>query len=223
MKKIILLLALFSIHLLGSDLFLKQFFNNKQCDQILRNDGYFETCYSYKNKGAKYVAYTLHGNKVNLKNIKKRPRFYEDLHIPKQYRSRYSDYTRNIYHMDRGHLNNDASNDWSHRSLHAVYTMSNIIPQHFSLNRGRHAWLGVEKYTRFLAKKLGKINVLNGVVYGKHPKRIGRDRIAVPYAFWKMVYNKSKDFQKCFYFRNVPYIKGNKTRDYEIDCRKLLE
>lgn len=222
MNKTILLLTLLSIHLLGSDLFLKQFFNNKQCDQILKNDGYFKTCYSYKNKGAKYVAYTLHGNKVNLKNIKKRPRFYEDLNIPKKYRSRYSDYTKNIYHMDRGHLAPDAAFDWSQKSLHSIYTMSNIIPQHYLINRGSTKWRGLEKYARILAIKMGKVNVLNGVEYGKHPKTIGRDKISVPEAFWKMLYNKDKHFQRCFYFKNAPGSKNKKIKDYEVECKKLV-
>jgi len=221
MKKTILLLTLLSIHLLGSD-FLKQFFNDRQCDQILNNKGYFKTCYNYKNKGAKYVAYTLYGNKVNAVNIKKRPRFYKDLHIPKKYRSTYNDYTHNTFKADRGHLAPDAAFDWSQKSLNAVYVMSNIIPQHYSLNRGRHAWMGLEKYGRVLATKLDRINVLNGVVYSKNPKRIGRNKISIPYAFWKMYYNKDKNFQRCFYFENKPEIKGTKIKDYEVDCKKLL-
>ena len=222
MKKTLTMLTILAIHLSASNLFLHQFFNNKQCDQILRNDGYFTTCYSYKNKGAKYVAYTLEGTKVNLKNIKKRPRFYEDLHIPKQYRSKPSDYTHNFFHADRGHLAPDAAFDYSHKSLHAIYTMSNIIPQHYSLNRGIHAWRGLEKYGRYLAVKLGKINVLNGVEYSKSPQTIGRDKISIPSAFWKMYYNTSKHFQKCFYFKNKPEIKGKKIKDYQINCKKLI-
>lgn len=222
MKKTILLLTLLSIHLLGSDLFLKQFFNDKQCDQILKNNGYFQTCYSYENKGAKYVAYTIDGSKVNLKNIKKRPRFYEDLHIPKKYRSKYSDYTHNTFKADRGHLAPDAAFDWSQKSLNAVYAMSNIIPQHYSLNRGRHAWKGLEKYGRVLAVKMGKVDVLNGVVYSKSSQRIGRNQISIPTAFWKMYYNKDKGFQRCFYFKNKPEIRGTKIKDYEVDCKKLL-
>ncbi|RXK00437.1 hypothetical protein CRU98_04575 [Arcobacter sp. CECT 8986] len=144
MKKLILI-SILSIQLFGADLLLKQFFNNKQCDQILNNDGFFETCYSYKYKGAKFVAYTLYADKVNSKNIKKRPRFYDDLNIPKKYRSSYSDYTHNIYHNDRGHLYPDAAADWSNKSLHAVYAMSNIIPQHRTLNRGKDAWMGLER------------------------------------------------------------------------------
>ena len=222
MLKAILVSTLVLTNLFASSLFLSRFFNDKQCDQILRNGGYFKTCYDYDAKGAKYVAYTLDGKKVNAVNIKKRPRFYEDLHIPKRYRSRYGDYTHNVYKMDRGHLANDAAFDWSKKSLHAVYVMSNIIPQHYTLNRSKKAWAGVERYARAMAVRLGKVDVLNGVVYPKKPKRMGRDKVAVPSAFWKMIYNDDKGFRRCFYFENRPEVKGRKLRDYETDCNRLL-
>lgn len=205
----------------AANISLHNFFNKNSCDQILRNDGYFKTCYSYKNKGAKYVAYTLYGNKVNFKNIRKRPLFYEDLHIPRQYRSRYSDYTWNVFKMDRGHLCPDAVADWSQKSLNAVYVMSNIIPQYKTINRSRKMWAGVERYARYMAVSLNYVNVLNGVVYLKHPQRMGRDGIAVPSAFWKIIYNKSKRFQKCFYFKNKKQ-KANSIKDFVIDCRKII-
>ncbi len=76
--KKILTTLLFSTSLaLASDPYLHQFFNDKVCDRVLNNDGYFQTCYDYKAKGAKYVAYTLDGSLVNSEGIKKRPRFYE--------------------------------------------------------------------------------------------------------------------------------------------------
>lgn len=206
----------------AANISLHHFFNKNNCDQILKNQGYFKTCYSYKNKGAKYVAYTLYGNKVNTKNIKKRPRFYEDTNIPKRYRSVYSDYTHNQFHEDRGHLYPDAAADWNYKSLHAAYTMSNIIPQYFLINRSKKMWAGVERYARYMATSLDYVNVLNGVVYSKHPKRIGRNRIAVPSAFWKMIYNKSKGFQKCFYFENKKQ-KADSIRDFIVDCKKITK
>ena len=197
-------------------------FNNSMCDQILDNNGYFKTCYDYNYKGAKFVAYTLSGTKVNLKNLKKKPRFYEDRNLPNKARIKYSDYTRSGY--DRGHLAPDAAFDYSQRSLRYTYAMSNIIPQTPTVNQGSKAWKGLEKFGRTLASKLGKINVLNGVVYGKKPKRIGRNRMAVPSAFWKMYYTNHMDYQRCFYFENTPIIdKSKRIKDYEIDCSQLVQ
>ena len=187
------------------------------------NNGYYTTCYDYKARGAKYVTYTLFGRFVDSVNIKKRPRFYPDLNIPKKYRSTYSDYTRNIYKMDRGHCYADASADNNQKKLDSVYVMSNIIPQYYTINRDRDKWAGVERYERYMAVKLGIVKVIDGVIYGNHPKRIGRDQIAVPKAFWKIIYNQHKKFKRCFYFENNREftIGKHSIKDYLIDCSKI--
>ncbi|MBW6487524.1 DNA/RNA non-specific endonuclease [Sulfurimonas sp.] len=224
MKKTLLILIFATSLTLATDTFLHQFFNNKVCDQILENNGYFKTCYDYKVKGAKYVAYTIKGDLVNKNNIKERPRFYLDKNIPNQYRSEYSDYTNNRYKMDRGHMAEDASFDYSQRSLNAIYVMSNIIPQYFTVNRDKKAWAGLERFGRVMATKMGKVNVLNGVIYSNNPKRIGHNQIAIPTAFWKIYYNKEQNFQRCFYFENKPIVDSNKNvSDYEIACKRLMK
>jgi len=205
----------------GNDLLLNKIFNESNCDQILRNKGYFTTCYSYKYKGAKYVAYKLEDSLVNSVNLKDRLKFHSDLNIPKRYRSEYKDYTRNSYQMDRGHLAPDAAFDYSYSSLNAVYSMSNIIPEYKTVNRSKKMWAGVERYARYMATSLGSVTVLNGVEYGNHPKRIGKNRIAVPVALWKMIYNKDKKFKKCFYFENKKQ-RANSIKDFIVDCKKLI-
>ena len=222
LKKILSTMVLTTSLALASDTFLHQFFNDKVCDQVLENDGYFKTCYDYKVKGAKYVAYTIDGSLANKGNIDERPRFYPDKNIPNQYRSEHSDYIRNRYDMDRGHLAEDASFDYSQRSLNAAYVMSNIIPQHATVNRDKKAWAGVERFGRAIAAKMGKVDVLNGVIYSNNPKRIGHNQIAVPDAFWKMYYNQEQKYQRCFYFENKPIADSNKNiSDYEVECGKL--
>ena len=100
--------------------------------------------------------------------------------------------------------------------------MSNIIPQHKSINRSDKAWKGLEKFARTLAKRLGSINVLNGVEYDKKPKRIGRSQIAVPKAYWKILYNED-GYKRCFYFENSNRDKYKRIKDYEVECKKLIK
>lgn len=196
------------------------FINQRNCSQIL-DKGYYQLCYDYKAKGALYVGYLLDGAKVNTgKDIRKRPRFYPDTAIPAQHRTTSSDYTRNEFHADRGHLAPDASFDYSERSLHAVYSMANIIPQYSKINRS--TWIKAERYERQMAARLGSVSVINGVVYDSNPRRMKKSGIAYPKAFWKMLYD-NKGFERCFYYENDHHakIKGDKLRDHLIDCKRL--
>ena len=212
---------LFVFFLFNSSLFatdVTDFINKKNCDQIIDKQVY-TICYDYKLKGAKYVAYQLDGNKVNAVNIKKRPSFYTEKNIKKKYRSHTRDYTHSGY--DRGHLANDASFDYDKKVVRKTYSMANIIPQAPKVNR--KTWIKAEKLERQVASKLGEVSVINGVVYSSNPKRIGKNQIAVPDAFWKMIYNDEKNYKKCFYYENDLNIdiKSDKLKNHLVDCNTL--
>jgi len=199
----------------------KDFINKQNCDQII-DKIFYKICYDYKAKGAKYVSYKLDGKKVNDVNIRKRPRFYPDKEIPRQYRTKPSDYTKNYFHADRGHLAPDASFDWSRKSLHSIYSMANIIPQYRSINR--RTWVKAENYERLIASKRGSVTVINGVVYGDYRQRLRKSGIAYPVAYWKMLYDNN-GFERCFYYKNDSYvkIKGDKLRDHVVSCKVIRQ
>ena len=158
-------------------------FKNIDCDKII-NKKVIDICYDYKVKGAKYVSYTLNGEKVNEVNLRKRPKFYTEKNIPKKYATKYSDYTYSIgiedcnqpftpnskinpneceITYDRGHLAPDADFDYNKKDLTKIYTMANIIPQVSVVNQ--KTWTKVELYERQIASKLGLLNVITGVEY----------------------------------------------------------
>lgn len=217
MKKIALLFLLILATLLQST-DLSQYINKQNCSQIIDKQ-VFTVCYDYKMKGAKYVAYTLDGSKVNAVNIKKRSRFYTEKNLPNQYRSHNKDYTHSGY--DRGHLANDASFDYDPKVVVKTYTMANIIPQSPKVNQ--HTWIKAEKLERSVAVSLGSVSVLNGIVYDSNPIRIGKNQIAVPDGYWKMIYNDDKNYKKCFYYKNDlnAVDKGDKLKSHLIDCENL--
>ena len=217
MKKIAFL-TLFLLTTLIQATDLNQYINKQNCPQIIDKQ-VFTICYDYKAKGAKYVAYTLDGTKVNSVNIKKRNSFYTEKNLPKKYRSHTKDYTHSGY--DRGHLANDASFDYDEKTVRKTYTMANIIPQAPNVNR--KIWIKAEKLERKVAVGLGSVSVLNGVVYSSNPLRIGKNQIAVPNAFWKMIYNDEKNYKKCFYYANDLNVitKGDKLKSHLFDCNAL--
>lgn len=105
--------------------------------------------------------------------------------------------------------------------MRKTYTMANIIPQSPLVNR--KTWIKAEKYERLIALKLGEVSVLNGVIYGDNPKRIGKSNLSIPLGFWKMIFNDKKNFKKCFYYKNDLNIetKNDKLRSHLIDCEEI--
>ena len=216
MNKLFILLVVIIASLQATNL--NDYINKQNCDQIIDKQ-VFTICYDYHMKGAKYVAYTLDGSLVNKKNIKKRSSFYTEKNLSKKYRSHTKDYTHTGY--DRGHLANDASFDYDKKVVRKTYTMANIIPQAPKVNR--KTWIKAEKLERKVAVSLGMVKVLNGVVYASNPPRIGKNKIAVPQGFWKMIYNDKKHYKKCFYYENDNNInvKQDKLKSHLVDCDSL--
>lgn len=203
--------------LFGTDL--SDFINKKNCDQIIDKQVY-TICYDYDMNGALFVAYSLDGSLVHKNNIKKRPSFYTEKNLKKKYRSTNKDYKGSGY--DRGHLANHTSFDYNKKVLAKTYSLGNCVPMAPKVNR--YTWIKSERLEKKVAVGLGKVNVLNGVIYSKNPKRIGKNQIAVPDAYWKMVYNDKENYKKCFYYKNdlEAQSKGDKLKSHLIDCDKLL-
>jgi len=185
------------------------------CDAVLDNN-YTKICYSFKYKAAKAVIYTLDGDLVNATNIKERPRFYEESAIPKKYRATYYDYKNSGY--DRGHMAPDAAFDWSDESLHAIYTLANIVPQVPDVNQ--HTWVKAEEHARKEAVLNGTITVIDIVKYSNNPKRIGDDGIAVAEGFYKLMYNSDESYKECFYYKNEENT-SKVLNSHLIDCNNL--
>lgn len=206
------------IALLGNTLFAfdgKAYMNSNYCDQLITNP-YFKVCYDYKLMGARTITYTLDGKNVNNINIKKRPSFHTEKSIKRPYRVSPKSYSKTGY--DRGHMANDASFDWSMESLNSTYSMINIVPQNPKVNR--YQWVKVERYARMVARKLGSLNVINIIQYGNHPKRLKKQNIAIPQGFYKVLYNKEKSFERCFYYKNDSSRndKKDKLKKHLIEC-----
>lgn len=216
MKKILFSTLLLAALVQATEL--NDYINKSNCDQIIDKQ-VFTICYDYDMKGAKYVSYTLDGSLVNAVNVKKRSKFYTEKNLPNQYRSHNKDYTNSGY--DRGHLANDASFDYDEKVVVKTYTMANIIPQAPNVNQ--RTWIKAEELERSVAVSLGSVSVLNGVVYGLNPLRIGKNKISIPSGFWKMIYNDEKNYKKCFYYDNDLNVdvNGDKLKQHQIDCEKL--
>ena len=217
LKKYTLIATLLISPLLALDN--SQFINEDNCDQIVDRT-YFQICYDYNNKAAKAVSYTLYGDLVNDTNIEKRPSFKVDKEIDRDKRASSSDYTKSGF--DRGHLANDAAFDWSQDSLNETYKLSNIVPQVRKVNR--YTWIKAERYARFIAVKLGEVNIINVVKYPSNPQRIGKHQIAVPQGFYKILYNEDQNYSRCLYYENDNNIntKEDRLKQHDVECNTII-
>jgi len=72
-----------------------------------------------------------------------------------------------------------------------------------------------------MAVKYNEIKVLNIIIYPKNPKTIGEDNISVSKGFYKIMYNKSKKYQECFYYENNASMNKNTLNGNKVNCASL--
>lgn len=91
--------------------------------------------------------------------------------------------------MDRGHLIPAADMKLNKLAMSESFYMSNISPQRPSFNRGR--WSALERKVRSWCLKLGDLHVFTGPVFLKSLNRINGTSIAIPDAYFKIVFKDS--------------------------------
>ena len=110
-----------------------------------------------------------------------------------------SDYRRSGY--DRGHMAPAMDMKWSKGSMRDAFYMTNICPQNHILNSG--PWRIVEETVHRWAKRDKRLIIASGPVLGNGMKMIGpKHNIAVPKAFYKIVYAPNQGRAIAFLFNN---------------------
>ena len=147
------------------------------------------------------------------KNKREGVKFHEDIDVPEP-RAVDFDYVRSGY--DRGHLCPSADNRWDAKAQEQSFLLTNVCPQDHNLNVGD--WHELENMCRKWAKCYGKIYVVAGPVLLKRKhKTIGKNKVTVPEAFFKVVLcmegkpkaigfvyrNESGNHPKSFYMNSI--------------------
>jgi len=196
----------------------KSFFTKEKCDQILIDT--FTICYDYDRKSPTAVYVEVTGETVE-KDIDKRPPFFTDKRVKKEFRTTSKDYTNTGY--DRGHFGaSDASHDWDKKHQKATYSMANIVPQTPFANR--YKFIALEKHEREMAVKYGRLENLTIAYWNNRPKKIGDSQLHVPSGFAKL-FTDGKNYKECFFvWNNDKYDKsdGQDPNKYKQDCDKLI-
>ena len=132
-----------------------------------------------------YVAYTLTPPNA-LGCFPRTNAFVADQSVPNG--ATPQDYAGTGY--DKGHAAPDGDLSWSQQVEYESFLMTNMYPQHGSLNRG--IWKLLETSVRGWAVQLNQpYTIYVGALYGNGDEYIANGRIIVPHGYYKIVVNQA--------------------------------
>lgn len=169
---------------------------------IVVHDNY-TLSYNEKMEQAEWVAYEL--KKYNSSNHNfKRPFFIQDAKV-KTNSADWRNYKNSGY--DKGHLCAAADMKFSKDAFDDTFLTSNISPQTHSFNEG--IWNRLEQKVRYWSVKYDGIYVITGGVLSGNLKTIGKENVAVPNYFYKVLLDNSRGEYKMIGFL-VPAVDSDK-------------
>ena len=151
-------------------------------EQILKREGY-TVSYNRETRLPNWVAWRLTADHTTGSCQRKGIKFSEDTDVPEP-RATDADYRSSGY--DRGHLCPAGDNKWSREAMEQSFLLTNACPQAPQLNRGD--WNEMEMACRKWAQRYGEIYIVCGpILYRQKHKTIGKNKVVVPEAFFKVV------------------------------------
>ncbi len=184
----------------GSPNLLRQRVGKGVSDRLIERMGY-TTSYNKETRTPNWVAWTLTKEHTYGHLLRENERFEEDPAVATP-RATYQDYYNSRY--DRGHMCPAGDNKWDQRAMTESFLMTNICPQNHGLNK--EDWNDLEMQCRTWARRYGEVTVVCGPLFDAEApvKTIGRNKVRVPDAFFKVVYCENPQPRAlAFVFRNT--------------------
>jgi endonuclease G len=154
-------------------------------------------------KVPRWVAYELTGPHT-LGCLQRKNNFHVDGALPDGSASP-ADYSKSGY--DKGHQAPAEDFAWSAAEMSDSFSMANMAPQVGGLNR--QLWERLEETVRAWAYERGAVAVYTGPDLSGSTKKIGKDDVLVPTAFWKVVIDEKTGDEIAFYMANKAAPKGD--------------
>ena len=181
----------------------------KRQEQVIKHEGY-TVSYNSEYRIANWVAYELTATEAKSKKTERSNKFVSDPQV-KGATAMNEDYTRSGY--DRGHLAPAGDMKWSAKAMRESFYLSNICPQKPKLNRG--IWKDLEEQCRLWALDNGSLLIVTGPVITGDMKRLGKNKVAIPKSFYKVL---------CYYtekgYKGIGFLFEN--RDYKDNSLKSM-
>jgi len=173
--------------------------------ELIKHQNYILS-YSEKFEQAQWVAYELNASETTGL-IKRADNFRPDP-IVKTGSANLNDYKGSGY--DRGHLAPAADMGFSAAAMSESFYMSNMSPQKPSFNRG--IWKNLETQVRNWAKAYDQIYVVTGAVLKPGLPIIGKNRVAVPEKYYKIIFR-----EKAGHSDMIAFLMDNKKSDRPLN------
>ena len=154
--------------------------------QVIHHN-YYSLSYAESHEQAEWIAYELKREQVQNQNFK-RPYFEVDPAV-KTKSAHWRNYKNSGY--DRGHLCPAADREFSLEAYNETFLTSNISPQEHNFNAG--VWNKLEQQVRRWAKQYDGVFVVTGGILNDPIDYIGSEKVSVPHAFYKVIYDNRKD------------------------------
>lgn len=154
-------------------------------EKILTHTGY-AFCYVEKYEQSKWVAYELTAKET--KKVCKRSNKFTPDPVVSTGTACDADYLKSGY--DRGHLAPAADMSWSNATMKESFYYSNMSPQVPAFNRG--IWKQLEEQVRQWAIENHNIYIVTGPVLKDGLPSIGKNKVAVPEAYYKVILDYSE-------------------------------
>ncbi len=162
-------------------------------NKIIKHE-FFTLSYNEKYEQAEWVAYELKSSML-LKNHFERPFFIEDPLVGTN-SADWKNYKKSGY--DKGHLCPAGDMKFSKKAFDDTFFTSNISPQKHDFNDG--VWNRLEEKVRYWAKKNKSIYVITGGILKEGLKSIGKENVAIPEFFYKVLLHNDNGNYKMITF-----------------------
>ncbi len=142
----------------------------------------FVLSYVESREQPEWVAYTLSADALDLPSGK-RPRHFSSDPSIRSGSAVDDDYRGSGY--SRGHMVPSRDMSWDGASQLETFQFSNICPQLIPYNGG--VWRELEEATRYWVRRHGELAIVSGALFTGRADEIGRNRVDVPSAFYKVI------------------------------------
>ncbi len=125
---------------------------------------------------------------------------------------------------DKGHAAPDGDLSWSEIVEYESFLMTNMYPQHGSLNRG--IWKLLETSIRGWAVQQNQpFTIYVGALYGAGNEYIGNGRVIVPHGYYKIVINNATGQIAGWAFPHTkPYVNlGNDLTKFRVPVAQIMQ